>query len=127
MSQKKPELSTQILPKVIFFDAMGTLFELKTSVGKIYQQHALKYGVKADDKAIQNAFVQSFKSATPLAFSTTKLCELNNKSLTGGKFWLNQHFYSLIYLINLVISLSSSLKFIYILLLRSLGSFFQIQ
>ena len=56
-------------PKVIFLDAMGTLFGLKTSVGKIYQQYALKYGVKADAQLIDRAFIESFKSAPPLAFS----------------------------------------------------------
>ena len=56
-------------PKVIFLDAMGTLFGLKTSVGEIYQQYALKYGVQADAQLLDRAFIESFKSAPPLAFS----------------------------------------------------------
>ncbi len=65
--------STQNLPKVIFLDAMGTLFDLKSSVGEIYQEYALKYGVKVDAKLLNSAFINSFKSAPPLAFSTTEL------------------------------------------------------
>lgn len=69
----KPQLSTHNLPKVIFLDAMGTLFDLKSSVGEIYQEYALKYDVKVDAKLLNKAFFSSFKSAPPLAFSTTKL------------------------------------------------------
>ena len=58
-------------PKVIFLDAMGTLFGLKTSVGEIYRQYALKYGVRADARLLDRAFIESFKSAPPLAFSAT--------------------------------------------------------
>ena len=57
------------LPQVVFFDAMGTLFDLQNSVGEIYQQHARKYDVEADANLLTNAFVNSFKSAPPLAFS----------------------------------------------------------
>ena len=60
--------SDNALPKVIFLDAMGTLFGLKTSVGEIYQQYALKHGVSADASKIDCAFIESFKSAPPLAF-----------------------------------------------------------
>ena len=61
-------LPDNTLPKVIFLDAMGTLFGLKTSVGEIYQQYALDYGVKADARLLDRAFIESFKSAPPLAF-----------------------------------------------------------
>ncbi|MEM7760456.1 MAG: HAD-IA family hydrolase [Cyanobacteria bacterium P01_A01_bin.40] len=71
MPKTSPELSIDTLPKVIFFDAMGTLFKLKSSVGEIYRQYALKYGVEADAKIIEQAFSTSFKSAPPLAFTTT--------------------------------------------------------
>ena len=72
------------LPKVIFLDAMGTLFGLKTSVGEIYQQYALKYGVKADASKIDRAFIESFKSAPPLAFSA-KLAALEEQEFTWWK------------------------------------------
>lgn len=70
MLPRLSNLNQDNLPKVIFFDAMGTLFELKSSVGSIYQQYALKYGVEGDDRAIEQAFLQSFKDAPPLAFTT---------------------------------------------------------
>ena len=38
MTQTLNQLPPDKLPKVIFLDAMGTLFDLKTSVGEIYQQ-----------------------------------------------------------------------------------------
>lgn len=63
-----PKLSTNPLPKVIFFDAMGTLFDLKSSVGEIYQQFALKYGVQTDVEHLNKAFINSYQSAPSLAF-----------------------------------------------------------
>ncbi|MEM7591219.1 MAG: HAD-IA family hydrolase [Cyanobacteria bacterium P01_A01_bin.83] len=95
MPPKKPELSTKTLPKVIFFDAMGTLFELKTSVGEIYQQHAFKYGVEADDQALQKAFIQSFKSAPPLAFSTTELSLIKQQEFDWWKTLVKSTFLQL--------------------------------
>ena len=65
--------STENVPKVIFFDAMGTLFDLNTSVGEIYQKFALKYGVKVDLEALNTSFHISFKSAPPLAFKGKEL------------------------------------------------------
>ena len=63
MKQKYP------IPQVIFLDAMGTLFDLKENVGEIYRAIAFKYGVIANAEKIEDAFFESFKSATPLAFS----------------------------------------------------------
>ena len=61
-------INDSTLPKVIFFDAMGTLFDLNNSVGEIYRQHALKHGVVANADLLNQAFLESFKSAPPLAF-----------------------------------------------------------
>ena len=72
-------------PKVIFLDAMGTLFGLKSSVGEIYQQYALDYGVKVDAELIDRAFAESFKSAPPLAFSTTELVALEEQEFAWWK------------------------------------------
>ena len=63
------QLASDELPQVIFLDAMGTLFDLKNSVGEIYQNSAVKYGVLADPAQVEQAFAASFKSAPPLAFS----------------------------------------------------------
>ena len=74
------------LPKVIFLDAMGTLFGLKSSVGEIYQQYALKYGVKTDAQLLDRAFLESFKSAPPLAFLTTELATLEEQEFDWWKY-----------------------------------------
>ena len=55
-------------PKVIFFDAVGTLFGVRGSVGDIYSQIASKYGVIVAGSEINRAFGKSFSQASPLAF-----------------------------------------------------------
>ena len=85
MTKIIPQSSTNTLPKVIFLDAMGTLFDLKSSVGEIYQQHALKYDVKVDANSLNRAFVQSFKSAPPLAFYATKLETIEEQEFAWWK------------------------------------------
>lgn len=48
--------------KVIFFDAAGTLFDVKGSVGEVYLSYAKKYGVPATErtqKALNTAFKQT--------------------------------------------------------------------
>jgi len=76
------------LPQVIFFDAMGTLFDLKYSVGEIYQQLALKYSVQTDAKRLNKAFIDCYKAAPPLAFSEQ---QLTLTSITQQEFlwWKN--------------------------------------
>lgn len=74
------------LPKVIFFDAMGTLFDLRSSVGEIYQQYAALYGVKADAELLDRAFIKSFRSAPPLAFSNTEPAKVKEREF---EWWQN--------------------------------------
>lgn len=85
MSNSLSPDNTNTLPKVIFLDAMGTLFGLKTSVGEIYQQYALKYGVEADAKLLDRAFIASFKSAPPLAFLETESATLEEQEFSWWK------------------------------------------
>ena len=59
------------LPKVIFFDAVGTLFGVKGSVGEVYAAIALNYGVEVAAAEIDRAFRQSFATAEPLAFGNS--------------------------------------------------------
>lgn len=56
-------------PRVIFFDAMGTLFGLRESVGDIYGNIAEKFGVKVDSTQLNQAFFTVFKTAPALAFT----------------------------------------------------------
>jgi putative hydrolase of the HAD superfamily len=78
-SKKQSQVSTIIaksnymnleatLPKVIFFDAVGTLFGIKGSVGEIYGEIASKYGVIVSSQQLNHAFSKAFAQASPLAF-----------------------------------------------------------
>ena len=58
-------------PKVIFLDAVGTLFGVKGSVGKVYSEMAQRFGVEVSDSALDQAFAQSFSAAPPPIFLGT--------------------------------------------------------
>jgi putative hydrolase of the HAD superfamily len=53
-------------PKVIFLDAVGTLFGVKGSVGEVYSAIAHRFGVDIPSTALQKAFVKHFKAASPM-------------------------------------------------------------
>jgi len=55
-------------PKVIFFDAVGTLFGVKGSVGEVYGNMAQRFGVEVPAKTLNQSFFQSFKAAPPPIF-----------------------------------------------------------
>lgn len=58
---------------VVFFDAAGTLFDLKGSVADVYLHYAQKYGVVPSahmKQAINQAFRTAFQQAPPPVFST---------------------------------------------------------
>lgn len=74
------------VPKVIFLDAMGTLFNVRGSVGEIYSVIAAKYGVTVDAHSINHAFINSFKNSSPLAFeSADKPKELTQQEFSWWK------------------------------------------
>ena len=60
-------------PKVIFLDAVGTLFGVKSSVGNVYSKIAQQFGVEVSDSALNQAFLQSFPTAPPPIFPGTPL------------------------------------------------------
>ncbi len=68
-------IQTSMLPspiKVIFFDAAGTLFHVKGSVGEVYLRYAEKYGVSKSDELIakvNQAFKEAFRQAPPAIFA----------------------------------------------------------
>lgn len=65
--------------KVVFFDAAGTLFHVKGSVGEIYLSYAAKYGVPQTPavlKAVNAAFARAFHDAPAPAFATTDPAEI---------------------------------------------------
>ncbi len=55
-------------PKVIFLDAVGTLFGVKGSVGQVYGEIAQQFGVEVSADALNQAFLQSFPAAPPAVF-----------------------------------------------------------
>ena len=56
------------MTKIIFLDAVGTLFGVRGSVGEIYQQFAIQWGIDVCPTTVNKAFFQSFKAAPPMAF-----------------------------------------------------------
>ncbi len=56
---------------LVFFDAEGTLFRVKGSVGEAYRNVGKKYGVTASPEAIQQAFTRAFADAPPPVFAVS--------------------------------------------------------
>ncbi|MDB9315889.1 HAD family hydrolase [Spirulina sp. CS-785/01] len=67
---------SQPKPKVIFLDAVGTLFGVKGSVGEVYGMLAQEFGVTAPIDSINTAFYDSFKASPPLAFPDIDIIEV---------------------------------------------------
>lgn len=58
--------------QVVFFDAAGTLFHVKDSVGEVYVRYAEKYGVSKSDQLVakvNQAFKEAFQQAPPAIFA----------------------------------------------------------
>ena len=51
---------------MIFFDAAGTLIEVRGSVGEIYARLANQYGISVDPADLQAGFVASFRRQPPM-------------------------------------------------------------
>lgn len=59
----------QLIPvKVVFFDAVGTLFCVRGGVGQIYWDLARDYGVQTTPTAIDQAFADLFPASPPMVF-----------------------------------------------------------
>jgi putative hydrolase of the HAD superfamily len=58
-------------PKVIFLDAVGTIFGVRGSVGEIYGAIAGKYGVQVSAEILNEAFLQAFAASDPPVFPGT--------------------------------------------------------
>jgi putative hydrolase of the HAD superfamily len=55
-------------PKVIFLDAVGTLFGVRGSVGEVYSAIAQEFGVQVQAEALNEAFLQAFAAFPPPVF-----------------------------------------------------------
>jgi len=64
------------LPKVIFLDAVGTLFGVKGSVGEVYAEIAYKYGVQVSPEVLNQAFIRNFKASSPPVFPDAELADI---------------------------------------------------
>jgi putative hydrolase of the HAD superfamily len=63
-------------PKVIFLDAVGTLFGVQGSVGEAYAEVARRFEVEAEPAALNQAFFQAFKAAEAMAFPDAEPTEV---------------------------------------------------
>ncbi|HBQ97476.1 MULTISPECIES: HAD-IA family hydrolase [Roseofilum] len=72
-------------PKVIFLDAVGTLFGVRGSVGEIYSQFAQGFGVQVSADLIDHTFFESFKKAPPAAFPDIDRQELQSHEFDWWK------------------------------------------
>ncbi|NEQ55296.1 MAG: HAD-IA family hydrolase [Leptolyngbya sp. SIO3F4] len=63
-------------PKVIFLDAVGTLFGVKGSVGEVYQTLSHQAGVSASANQLDQAFYRSFAEANAMAFPDIPAIEI---------------------------------------------------
>ena len=69
-------------PKAIFFDAAGTLINVKDSVGHIYAKVGQRHGFDLDPNEINRRFKALFPTAPPLCFpdaSPTKIPHLEKR------------------------------------------------
>src|SRR4028119_373962 len=67
------------MTQVIFLDAAGTLFDVRGSVGEVYEKFARSWGITVSNEDLNTAFFQSFASASPMAFpgrEAAKISEL---------------------------------------------------
>ena len=55
-------------PKIIFLDAVGTIFGVSGSVGEQYAKVAANFNVNLDPELVNRAFYQSFQGAPKIAF-----------------------------------------------------------
>lgn len=72
-------------PKVIFLDAVGTLFGVKGSVGEVYSEIAKTFGVKVEPSRLDKAFYHSFKQNERMAFPGVEASEIPAKEFEWWK------------------------------------------
>jgi putative hydrolase of the HAD superfamily len=58
-------------PKALLLDAMGTLIGLRRSVGEFYAEVAREHGLELAPEQLDNAFIEAYRQAPPLAFPAT--------------------------------------------------------
>ncbi|GAB4217254.1 MAG: HAD family hydrolase [Synechococcales cyanobacterium] len=61
-------MDTETSVQTVFFDAVGTLFTVKGSVGQVYSRVARDFGVEVDSVHLNRAFYHAFQQAPAAAF-----------------------------------------------------------
>jgi putative hydrolase of the HAD superfamily len=84
-------------PKVIFLDAVGTLFGIKGSVGEVYRSIAQQFGVEVDATALNKAFFQSFRNADTMAFPGVEAKEIPHHEYMWWEAIAMQTFFAALY------------------------------
>ena len=72
-------------PKIIFLDAVGTLFGVRGTVGEIYGRFAQTAGIDVDRDRLNQAFFESFRAAPTAAFPGVEPAELPRREY---EWWL---------------------------------------
>lgn len=78
--------------KVIFFDAVGTLFWVRGTVGEIYSRFAFEVGVTVDVQALDQAFIQSFRASPRAEFPNAAATDLPQLEYEWWKAIAHQSF-----------------------------------
>ncbi len=73
-------------PKVIFVDAVGTLFGVRGGVGQVYSNVATTFGVTIDPEELNKAFIESWQGAPPMAFPDVGAEDLHRREF---QWWGN--------------------------------------
>lgn len=84
--------NTSLNPQLILLDAVGTLFGVRESVGDVYSKVAKKWGVNVCAETLNQAFFDSFDSATPMAFPGTDMAEIPRLELAWWRHIAAQSF-----------------------------------
>jgi putative hydrolase of the HAD superfamily len=72
-------------PRVIFFDAVGTLFGVKGSVGEVYAKIAREFGVEVEPNLLNDAFFDSFRQSSRMAFPGADRGEIRGREFEWWK------------------------------------------
>lgn len=67
--------------KAVLFDAAGTLFRVRGSVGEAYASVAARHGMTADPQAIEDRFRAAFRNMPPMCFPTAAAEHLQEAEL----------------------------------------------
>lgn len=87
------------VPKIIFFDAVGTLFGVRSTVGEIYSQFAQRAGWHVNAQILNQAFMKIFRNTSPLRQTNptqslsqleyTWWCDVSRRSFEEAGFYVD--------------------------------------